>query len=111
MRFRRLSWLFFLVLACGMSVLPARALANQSVELNSGWKFRQVTNDKTAVAANWLPAQVPGDVHLDLLRNKLIPDPFYRDNEKKLQWIENKDWEYSTAFPANTALLNRKNIE
>jgi len=31
---------------------------------------------------------VPGDVHLDLLKNGNIPDPFYRDNEVKLQWIE-----------------------
>ena len=90
---------------------PARAAGNQTIELNSGWKFRQVTQDTSAVAANWLPAQVPGDVHLDLLRNKLIPEPFYRDNEAKLQWIENKDWEYATSFPVAAELLQRRNLE
>ena len=46
----------------------------------------------------WLPATVPGDVHLDLLANKKIADPFYRDNESKLQWIENASWEYRLTF-------------
>jgi beta-mannosidase len=44
----------------------------------------------TATPAEWRPATVPGDVHLDLLANKLIPDPFYRDNEAKLQWIQDE---------------------
>ena len=50
--------------------------------------------------AGWLPATVPGDVHLDLLANKKIPDPFFRDNESKLQWIENESWEYRLSFDA-----------
>ena len=62
------------------------------------------TND----AAQWHPAVVPGCVHLDLLRNKLIPDPFYRDNEAKLQWIENADWEYRTTIQVTPALLAQK---
>ena len=62
-------------------------------------------------AAQWHPAVVPGCVHLDLLRNKLIPDPFYRDNEAKLQWIENADWEYRTTVQATPALLAQKNID
>jgi queuosine biosynthesis protein QueC len=28
----------------------------------------------------------------------LIPDPFYRDNENKLQWIADQNWEYATHF-------------
>ena len=50
-------------------------------------------------------------MQLDLLRNKLIPEPFYRDNENKLQWIENADWEYRATIPINEKLLNRQNIE
>jgi len=56
-------------------------------------------------------AQVPGCVHLDLLRNKLIPDPFYRDNEAKLQWIENADWEYRGTVQASDELLKHRHIE
>lgn len=41
---------------------------------------------------------VPGCVHTDLANNKLIPDMFFRDNNKDLQWIENENWEYSLSF-------------
>ena len=46
----------------------------------------------------WLAAQVPGCVHLDLRRHDLIPDPFYGSNELGLQWIEREDWHYRAAF-------------
>ncbi|KIA85419.1 glycoside hydrolase [Flavobacterium sp. AED] len=78
---------------------------NSSIVLKNGWQFRQ---EKTA---KWNAASVPGEVHTDLLNNKLIPDPFYRDNEKKLQWIEKKNWEYKTSFQVNSGTLNKKNVE
>ena len=87
------------------------AAAKQSILLNQGWQFRQVTNLQGIAHDHWLPAKVPGDVHLDLLRNKLIPEPFYRDNENKLQWIENADWEYRTTIPVSEKLLHRQNID
>jgi beta-mannosidase len=60
----------------------------------------------------WLPAKVPGDVHLDLLANKKIDDPFFRDNESKLQWIEKESWEYRSTFDVTPAsLLARKNVD
>jgi beta-mannosidase len=43
-------------------------------------------------------AVVPGTIHTDLLNNKLIVEPFYSDNEKKLAWIEECDWTYQTEF-------------
>src|SRR4029078_5813372 len=54
---------------------------------------------------------VPGCVHTDLLANKLIDDPFYRDNEKKQQWIDKKDWKYRTIFKVNPQTLARENVE
>ena len=59
----------------------------------------------------WLPATVPGDVHLDLLANKKIFDPFYRDEESRLQWIENESWEYRVTFDATPQLLSRSNVD
>ena len=41
----------------------------------------------------------------------MIEDPFYRDNEKKLQWIGKTDWEYETTFAVTPGLLRRENIE
>ena len=75
------------------------------MQINTGWQFREV--GKT----DWHDATVPGCVHTDLLANKLIDDPFYRDNEKKQQWIDKKDWEYKTTFKIAPQTLERENVE
>lgn len=72
--------------------------------VHSGWQFKQA--DKT----EWLPAQVPGTVHTDLLANGLIEDPFYRMNEKDQQWIERKDWEYQTIFTVGSDIITKDKI-
>lgn len=56
----------------------------------TNWEFRACGDEA------WLPAVVPGTVHTDLLRNGLIPQPFYGKNEHELQWIDKQDWEYRT---------------
>ena len=75
------------------------------MQINTGWQFHEV--GKT----DWHDATVPGCVHTDLLANKLIDDPFYRDNEKKQQWIDKKDWEYRTTFKIAPQILARENVE
>lgn len=94
---------------------PAQAQSNRAqnavLELDHGWQFRQVTPGAQDAESGWLPATVPGDVHLDLLANRKIPDPFYRDNESRLQWIENESWEYRTTFDLTPQLLARSNVD
>jgi beta-mannosidase len=85
--------------------------ANTAVNLDHGWQFRQAFAGGGASNGEWLPATVPGDVHLDLMANKRIPDPFYRDDETKLQWIEQAGWEYQDSFDVSTALMGRANVE
>lgn len=75
------------------------------VPISTGWQFREAGKDK------WFPASVPGCVHTDLLNNKLIDDPFFRDNEKKLQWIGKTNWEYQTTLNLTAGMLKRKNLE
>src|SRR5206468_7924519 len=75
------------------------------VPLLTGWQFREVGKDA------WHSATVPGCVHTDLLNNKLIDDPFYRDNEQKQQWIGKTDWEYQTHFAVTRDVLDRKHLE
>ena len=86
-------------------------LRNEAVTLDHGWQFRQITAGAEQGENGWLPATVPGDVHLDLLANKKIPDPFFRDNESKLQWIEKESWEYRLSFDVIRALLARSNVD
>ncbi|MDN4524217.1 beta-mannosidase [Fictibacillus fluitans] len=69
------------------------------------WEF------KACDEQNWLPAAVPGCVHTDLLKNGLIPDPFYGKNELKLQWIDKKDWEYVTTFDVPHAMLSLDRLQ
>lgn len=76
-----------------------------NIELSNNWKFRQVGKQE------WYPAKVPGCVHTDLLTNKLIDDPFYRLNEKTVQWIDKESWEYFTTFSIDDKILNYENIE
>ena len=73
--------------------------------IRADWEFRQ------ALTADWKPTQVPVSVHTALLKNKMIEDPFYRDNEAKLQWIEEKDWEFQTTFDVDSVTMQRKHIE
>jgi beta-mannosidase len=92
--------------------VPAtRLLRNEAVTLDHGWQFRQIAAGTEQGENGWLPATVPGDVHLDLLANKKIPDPFFRDNESKLQWIEKESWEYQLNFEVAPALLARSNVD
>jgi beta-mannosidase len=73
------------------------------------WSLRAVNGP--VGFGDWIPAEVPGCVHTDLLRAGKIPDPFYGTNEKSLQWIERTDWEYRSTFVADAALLRRDRIE
>lgn len=69
------------------------------------WYFKNIKEQK------WLTATVPGTVHLDLMDNKLIPDPYKDENEKKIQWVENEDWDYQTVFKISAEELENQNAD
>ena len=52
-----------------------------------------------------VPAQVPGSVYHDLLQNRLIDDPFYRDNENDALKLMENEFIYSRSFSADASLL------
>ncbi|TQV99937.1 hypothetical protein V2A60_005355 [Cordyceps javanica] len=71
------------------------ALAIQ--RLAHGWAVQQ----QGWGSDEWLPvAQVPTQIHVDLLANKKIPDPFVDLNERAVQWIGEKTWIYRLEFVA-----------
>ena len=98
-RFTLPLWLLVLL------AIPSPAQKVRTHDLNGEWSFRR------ANTGQWLPAKVPGVVHLDLLYNGLIPDPFFGENEKQLQWIGDETWEYQNAFFLNDTLADKQNIE
>ena len=76
----------------------------QKQSLNAGWQFRQCGTNE------WLPATVPGGVHTDLLALGKIPDPFVADDELKVMWVAENDWEYRYRFTVEAILLAKEQI-
>ncbi|MDR0429616.1 MAG: glycoside hydrolase family 2 protein [Tannerellaceae bacterium] len=74
-------------------------------EINKGWTFKQVRGN------NWYPATVPGVVHTDLIDNKIIEDPFFRLNERGVQWVDKEDWEYKTTLHVSPEMFDKDNVE
>ncbi|WP_294306904.1 glycoside hydrolase family 2 protein [uncultured Chryseobacterium sp.] len=91
------AFLFIRLLANGQN--SERSLSSEN------WQFKNSKEDK------WLSAKVPGTVHLDLMDNHIIPDPYKDENEKKVQWLENEDWDYQTQFAISAKELGNKNID
>lgn len=71
----------------------------KTLSLNGAWNLTQAGESKV------IAATVPGCVHTDLLANKLLDNPFYRDNELKQMWVGETDWQYSRSFDVSADLL------
>jgi beta-mannosidase len=80
---------------------PSKALAlkDQALKelLATDWQFRAVADTQHLSVGDWHPATVPGEVHTD--------------NEKRLQWVGEQDWEYRTTLRPEAALLAKQHIE
>lgn len=81
-------------------------LKSQIVEknINDNWYFCESNTQ------NWFKARVPGCQYTDLLHNKLIPHPFFAQNEILLDSLLIKNWEYKCIFNLSDSVLNKKNI-
>ncbi|MGC0239599.1 glycosyl hydrolase 2 galactose-binding domain-containing protein [Arthrobacter sp. SD76] len=81
------------------AVIAARRAGLTRRDLHTGWTVRATAGPVPSHILNeTIPAEVPGVVHLDLLRAALIPDPYVDDNEALLNWIGQTDWTYQTTF-------------
>ncbi|WP_425527253.1 glycosyl hydrolase 2 galactose-binding domain-containing protein, partial [Xanthomonas vasicola] len=102
-------------LALAFAISQAWAAPPSAVTLDTGWQVRLVPGQEQGKtypkAATWLPAQVPGAVQTDLIAAKIVPDPFYRDNEGKIQWAGLSDWQYQTHFNVDAATLKREHVQ
>jgi len=72
--------------------------------LTGAWQFRQAGTEE------WLAAAVPGGAHTDLLALGRIPDPFVGDNERRVRWVAEADWEYRRSFTAAPELLGEERL-
>ena len=76
----------------------------KKMTLAGAWQFRQVGTQV------WNPASVPGGVHTDLLALGKIPDPFVGDNEKRVAWVAQSDWEYIHSFELSPGMLEYEQV-
>ena len=92
----------------GGVLLPRTALAAGTnlrvVPLNGAWQVAK------AGTSDWIPATVPGCIHTDLLAAGKIPDPFYRDQEKEVQWVGETDWLFRRTFQVDEATLGHQKV-
>jgi beta-mannosidase len=78
---------------------------NEQLLKLSDWHFSGAEQEE------WLPAQVPGTVHTDLLRNGKIAEPFVGTNEHRLQWIDKAGWQYRNSFDLTQDMLTQSRVE
>ena len=97
--------LVYIFLTLVLGVQAASAGVPQRMELSGGWEFRQCGSGL------WQEASVPGCVHTDLMALGQIDDPYYGRNEKSLQWIGEKDWEYRKTFAIDAGQLASGNVD
>lgn len=74
-------------------------------KIDENWLFKQVRG------YNSYTATVPGVVHTDLMDNGIIEDPFFRLNERGVQWVDKEDWEYRTEIDPLPEIFAKERIQ
>lgn len=86
--------------------IAQRAFADGLERVDLGGHWQVVREGTTDV----IPATVPGCIHTDLLAAKKIPDPFFRENERAVQWVGEANWVYRRSFDVPADLLKREHV-
>lgn len=81
-----------LVLLSFIPILLAASNPSVTIPLNDNWQFTQTDKNE------WHSATIPGSVQRDLIRLNILPDPYVGTNEKKVQWVENENWDFQKSF-------------
>ena len=76
----------------------------EKISLNGLWNLK---NEPKSIN---IEAEVPGSVFEVLIRNGIIEDPFYGENEHKISWVYNSDWIYETQFDVKPEFLEHSKI-
>lgn len=72
--------------------------------LNGQWNLKSCNTNKS------IKGNVPGSVYADLLSVKLMPDPYYGENEEKVRELSLYDYEYSRDFEVTQNLLQSDKV-
>ena len=92
----------------------------KTISLNGKWKLLfadEQANPQGREGMREIPAQVPGNVELDLMAAGILPDIFFGNNVKLLRPYEFYHWRYERAFeapalrPGERAFLNFRGVD
>jgi beta-mannosidase len=84
------------------------------LDLGGAWKIKGVDGHRGSPESycaeviderTFIPARVPGEVHLDLLRAGQIEDPRVGTNALRARWVEEECWIYRRTFVAPAEAL------
>ena len=78
-----------------IGAIVAHGLAAWAAELDLSGRWTLTQADNPSVTC---PISVPGGIYAALYDAKLIPDPYFAQNEKLTQWPGRSDWLFSRAF-------------
>ena len=78
-------------------ISPLYISMRKIINLNGLWRFNffdpgscMGTSDVSYDDSGWFSCSVPGDVHVDLVNQGVLPDPYLHLNFRKHYWIEGR---------------------
>ena len=74
---------------------------------------------KTIKLENWqlqfdgrtIPANVPGDITIDLYNAGIVKNPYFGDNQKENEWIPRKDFTYIAEVWTDKEILANESVQ
>ncbi len=76
----------------------------KAYSLNGQWKMTRVATGEI------FDVTVPSDNYTQLFKLGVIQDPFFRDNESKVEWVGREAWSYTRTFELGNDDLRAKRI-
>ncbi|CAE6472019.1 unnamed protein product [Rhizoctonia solani] len=106
-------------------------MSRQTLALSGNWKWKQrdpkitsvldeltkpsplTDRDSKDTKSAWREATTsPSEIHVELLKAGIIPDPYKGFNEHKVQWVGKREWLYLSTFKlSEEQLLNSIELE
>ena len=92
----RLSFLLFICF------VASKVFSQKSMVLS--WEIQH------PITLEWFPLGERGSVQEALIKQGVLPDPFYGENEKECQWIEEHQWHFRSRFFLTEELYNASEV-
>ncbi|MBI5541488.1 MAG: glycoside hydrolase family 2 protein [Bacteroidia bacterium] len=94
--------LFFILFLITFSAFSQK---DTVIHISNGWTFSYGKDSKQ------YDATVPGSIYTDLIKNTLIENPFYSNNELKVQWVGDSAWYYKNSLNISPDIMLNQHIE